>query len=147
MDWWDPSIAVAGLLVGMVVGLTGMGGGALMTPILVFFFGVPPLTAVSSDVVASLFMKPIGGFVHLRRGTVHLGLVAWLCLGSVPGAFAGVLLLRWIGGTAACRSSCWWPSVPSSCSRPWRWRRRATSSSGSGNDAGPQVRGISRSGR
>jgi uncharacterized protein len=100
MDWWDPSIAVAGLFVGIVVGLTGMGGGALMTPMLVFFFGVPPLTAVSSDVVASLFMKPIGGLVHLRRGTVHLGLVTWLCLGSVPGAFTGVLLLRWIGETA-----------------------------------------------
>ena len=58
---WNPAIAVAGLLVGVVVGLTGMGGGALMTPILVFFFGVSPLAAVSSDVVASFFMKPIGG--------------------------------------------------------------------------------------
>ena len=96
MDW-DPAIAVAGLLVGIVVGLTGMGGGALMTPILVFFFGVSPLAAVSSDVVASLFMKPIGGVVHLRRGTVHLGLVKWLCIGSVPGAFLGVLLLRFLG--------------------------------------------------
>src|SRR3712207_350878 len=94
MGGWDPAIAAAGLLVGVVVGLTGMGAGALMTPVLVFFFGVAPLAAVSSDVVASLFMKPIGGLVHLRRGTVHLGLVAWLCLGSVPGAFTGVLLLR-----------------------------------------------------
>lgn len=68
-----------------------------MTPVLVFFFGVSPLAAVSSDVVASFFMKPIGGLVHLRRGTVHLGLVKWLCLGSVPGAFTGVLLLRLIG--------------------------------------------------
>ena len=97
MDWWDPAIAAAGLLVGIVVGLTGMGGGALMTPILVFFFGVSPLAAVSSDVVASLFMKPIGGVVHLRRGTVHLGLVKWLCVGSIPGAFLGVLLLRFLG--------------------------------------------------
>jgi uncharacterized membrane protein YfcA len=96
MDW-DPAIAVAGLLVGTVVGLTGMGGGALMTPVLVFFFGVSPLAAVSSDVVASFFMKPIGGVVHLRRGTVHLGLVKWLCVGSVPGAFTGVLLLRVLG--------------------------------------------------
>jgi uncharacterized membrane protein YfcA len=97
MDWWNPAIAVTGLLVGIVVGLTGMGGGALMTPVLVFFFGVSPLAAVSSDVVASFFMKPIGGLVHLRRGTVHLGLVTWLCVGSVPGAFAGVLLLRGLG--------------------------------------------------
>jgi uncharacterized protein len=74
-----------------------MGGGALMTPVLVFFFGVSPLAAVSSEVVASFFMKPIGGLVHLRRGTVHLGLVRWLCVGSIPGAFAGVLLLRVIG--------------------------------------------------
>jgi hypothetical protein len=104
MEWWDPALAVAGLLVGVVVGLTGMGGGALMTPILVFFFGVSPLAAVSSDVVASFFMKPIGGLVHLRRGTVHLGLVKWLCLGSVPGAFAGVLLLRLIGRGADLQS-------------------------------------------
>jgi uncharacterized protein len=97
MDCCDPSVSVAGLLVGVVVGLTGMGGGALMTPLLIMFFGIPPLAAVSSDVVASLFMKPIGGLVHLRRGTVHLGLVRWLCVGSVPGAFCGVLLLRHIG--------------------------------------------------
>ena len=88
---------VAGLLVGVVVGLTGMGGGALMTPILVLFFNVPALAAVSSDLVASFFMKPIGGLVHLRRGTVNLDLVKWLCVGSVPGAFAGVLLLRALG--------------------------------------------------
>jgi uncharacterized membrane protein YfcA len=98
MGWWDPVIAAAGLLVGVVVGLTGMGGGALMTPVLVFFFGVPPLAAVSSDVVASFFMKPVGGLVHLRQRTVQFGLVRWLCLGSVPGAFCGVLLLRAIGG-------------------------------------------------
>jgi uncharacterized membrane protein YfcA len=97
MDCCDPTVSVAGLLVGVVVGLTGMGGGALMTPVLVMFFGVPPLAAVSSDVVASFFMKPIGGLVHLRRGTVHLGLVRWLCVGSVPGAFCGVLLLRGLG--------------------------------------------------
>ncbi len=100
MGGWDPAIAAAGLLVGVVVGLTGMGAGALMTPVLVFFFGVAPLAAVSSDVVASFFMKPVGGLVHLRRGTVHLGLVRWLCLGSVPGGFCGVLLLRLIGDGA-----------------------------------------------
>jgi uncharacterized membrane protein YfcA len=94
---WDPVISVAGLLVGVVVGLTGMGGGALMTPVLIVLFGVTPLAAVSSDVVASFFMKPIGGLVHLRRGTVHLQMVAWLSLGSVPAAFTGVLLLRLTG--------------------------------------------------
>jgi hypothetical protein len=85
----DLPLAVGGLLVGIVVGLTGMGGGALMTPMLVFFFGINPLTAISSDLVVSLFMKPAGALVHLRRGTVDLRLVGWLCLGSVPGALAG----------------------------------------------------------
>jgi uncharacterized membrane protein YfcA len=61
---------------------------------LVFVFRVDPLTAVSSDIVASLFMKPAGAFVHLRRRTVNLRLVLWLCLGSVPAAFSGALLIR-----------------------------------------------------
>jgi uncharacterized membrane protein YfcA len=93
----DIGIALAGLLGGLTVGLTGMGGGALMTPMLVLVFGIDPLAAVSTDVVASLVMKPIGGGIHLRRGTVHTGIVRWLALGSVPSAFAGVLLLRTLG--------------------------------------------------
>jgi uncharacterized membrane protein YfcA len=93
----DIGIALAGLLGGLTVGLTGMGGGALMTPMLVLVFGIDPLAAVSTDVVASLVMKPIGGGIHLRRGTVHTGIVRWLALGSVPSAFAGVLLLRALG--------------------------------------------------
>lgn len=93
----DPTIVIAGLIVGALVGLTGMGGGALMTPVLVLLFGIQPLAAVSSDLVVSLFMKPVGGFVHLRHGTVHFPLVKWLCVGSVPAAFAGVLLLRSFG--------------------------------------------------
>jgi len=83
--------------IGIVVGLTGMGGGALMTPVLVLFFGIQPLAAVSSDLVASAVMKPFGSFVHLRHGTVQLGLVKWLCLGSVPSAFCGVLITRSLG--------------------------------------------------
>jgi uncharacterized protein len=93
----DVLLALASFGVGIVVGLTGMGGGALMTPVLVLFFNVPPLTAVSSDLVASAVMKPVGSFVHLRRGTVHLGLVKWLCIGSIPGAFSGVLIARSLG--------------------------------------------------
>lgn len=69
-----------------------------MTPVLVLFFDVLPLTAVSSDLVASAVMKPVGSIVHLRRGTVHLGLVKWLCVGSVPAAFGGVLIARALGG-------------------------------------------------
>lgn len=94
----DPAIALAGLLVGFTVGLTGMGGGALMTPLMILFFRVSPLAAVSSDLLVSLVMKPVGGAVHLRRGTVRADLVKWLCLGSVPAAFAGVLLLKVLGG-------------------------------------------------
>jgi len=89
-------LVLGGLVVGFVVGLTGMGGGALMTPMLIFVFRVDPLTAVSSDVVASLFMKPAGAIVHLRRRTVNLQLVLWLCIGSVPAAFSGALLIRYL---------------------------------------------------
>ncbi|GAA3200663.1 sulfite exporter TauE/SafE family protein [Actinocorallia longicatena] len=95
---FDVTMAIGSFLVAIVVGLTGMGGGALMTPMLVTFFGVPPLAAVSSDLVAAVFMKPVGSFVHLRRGTVNLRLVAWLCVGSVPAAFSGVLLFKAFGG-------------------------------------------------
>ena len=96
----DPYVAAAGLLVGFTVGLTGMGGGALMTPLLVLVFKVQPLTAVSSDLVAAVIMKPVGGGVHLRRGTVNFALVRWLMVGSVPAAFAGVLVLRQLGDGA-----------------------------------------------
>jgi uncharacterized membrane protein YfcA len=90
---FDPAIALAGALVGLMVGLTGMGGGALLTPILVMFFGIDPLTAVSSDLVAAVVMKPIGGAVHLRRGTVNLDMVRWLVAGSIPAAFLSVVVL------------------------------------------------------
>jgi len=94
---FDGFVALAGLIVGFTVGLTGMGGGALMTPILVLLFKVQPLAAVSSDLVAAFVMKPVGGAVHLRRGTVNRKLVGWLVAGSVPSAFAGVLVLRSLG--------------------------------------------------
>jgi uncharacterized membrane protein YfcA len=92
-----PTLALAGAVIGVVVGLTGMGGGALMTPILVLFFGIPPLAAVSNDLVVSAAMKPVGAWVHLRRRTVDLRLVGWLCAGSVPSAFCGVLVTRALG--------------------------------------------------
>src|ERR1700759_3763094 len=96
MDF-NVTMAAAAFGIGIVVGLTGMGGGALMTPVLVLFFGVPPLAAVSSDLVAAAVMKPVGSFVHLRRGTVNLNLVKWLCVGSVPAAFSGVLIPHALG--------------------------------------------------
>ena len=100
----DLYVAAAGLLVGFTVGLTGMGGGALMTPLLVLLFKVQPLAAVSSDLVAAMIMKPVGGGVHLRRGTVNFALVRWLMVGSVPAAFAGVLVLRGLGDGAVVQA-------------------------------------------
>ncbi len=93
---WD--IALAGLIVGGVIGLTGMGGGALMTPMLVIFFHVTPSAAISSDVVASFVLKPVGGGVHIRRRTVNWTLVRWLSIGSVPAAFLGAYVIDEVAG-------------------------------------------------
>jgi len=101
----DLSLTVAGALVGLLVGMTGMGGGALLTPLLVLVFHVPPLAAISSDLVTSLVMKPVGAVVHLRRRTVQTGLLRWLALGAVPAAFAGSMLIGAVGHSAAVQSS------------------------------------------
>jgi uncharacterized membrane protein YfcA len=101
-DW---AITFASVLVGFTVGLTGMGGGALMTPILLIFFHINPTTAVSSDLVAAMVMKPVGGGVHIRRKTVRWELVRWLCVGSVPAAIGGVLLLNSSDDRAGVESS------------------------------------------
>jgi hypothetical protein len=97
IDW---AIVLAGAIVGFVVGMTGMGGGALMTPILVIFFGISPTAAVSSDLIAAMIMKPVGGGVHIRRRTVRWPLVKWLCIGSIPMAFAGVFIVHNAGDPA-----------------------------------------------
>lgn len=99
----DFALVAGSFVVAIVVGLTGMGGGALMTPMMMLFFNVPPLAAVSSDLVASAVMKPVGSVVHLRRGTVNLRLVGWLCAGSVPAAFCGVFLARAFAVTDAVK--------------------------------------------
>jgi uncharacterized membrane protein YfcA len=101
----DLPIAVGGMIVGCIVGLTGVGGGALMTPMLVLIFGIQPLAAVSSDLVAAVIMKPIGGGVHLRRGTVKMGLAKWLMVGSLPSAFLGVVLLKKLSGGEALQAN------------------------------------------
>jgi uncharacterized membrane protein YfcA len=101
----DLTLTVAGALVGLLVGLTGMGGGALLTPILVLVFGVPPLAAISSDLVTSLVMKPVGAAVHLRRRTVQVPLLGWLALGSVPAAFAGAVLIGHLGRSKAVQGN------------------------------------------
>ncbi|MEO9220620.1 MAG: sulfite exporter TauE/SafE family protein, partial [Mycobacteriaceae bacterium] len=97
----DPALSITGLVVGLLVGLTGMGGGALLTPILVLVFGVQPLAAISSDLVTSLVMKPVGAVVHLRGHTVQTGLLGWLALGAVPSGFLGAVLIGHLGQSAA----------------------------------------------
>jgi uncharacterized membrane protein YfcA len=87
-------LAFAGLIGGFAVGLTGMGGGALMTPALVLLFRIDPKVAVASDLVNSLVMKPVGAAVHMKRGTVQWPLVRWLVMGSVPAAFVGAYVLN-----------------------------------------------------
>jgi uncharacterized membrane protein YfcA len=101
----DYSLTLAGALVGLLVGMTGMGGGALLTPLLVLFFNVPPLAAISSDLVTSLVMKPVGAVVHLRRRTVQTGMLIWLALGSVPAAFLGSMIIGKIGRAAEVQSN------------------------------------------
>lgn len=88
----DLVLSLGGLIAGVIVGLTGMGGAALVTPMLVLLFGVNPATAVSSDVVASAIMKPVGAMVHVRAKTVHWGLVGWLSAGSIPGVILGTIV-------------------------------------------------------
>ena len=82
-----------GMVVGTLVGLTGLGGGVLLLPILIFGLRVPPIIAVGSDAAFNLLTKIGAGFLHWRHGNVNWGLVSALTLGSTPGAFGGVLLL------------------------------------------------------
>src|SRR6202050_452155 len=94
-------VVIGSAIVGLLVGLTGAGGGALMTPMLILLFSVKPAAAISSDLVAAVVMRPVGALVHLRKGTVSLRLVGLMTLGSVPMAFLGAWLLRQLGGTSA----------------------------------------------
>src|SRR5918911_3575770 len=89
----DPLIVVFGLGIGLLVGITGMGGGSLMTPLLILIFGTSPVTAVGSDISYAAITKTVGGWRHLRLGTVNIGLSLWLALGSVPSAIAGVWVI------------------------------------------------------
>src|SRR6202142_2681787 len=93
----NPYIVLGSAVVGLLVGLTGAGGGALMTPMLILLFGVKPSAAISSDLVAAVVMRPVGASVHLRKGTVNRSLVGWMVLGSVPMAFLGAYLLHIMG--------------------------------------------------
>ncbi len=93
----DPYIVLGSAIIGFLVGMTGAGGGALMTPMLILIFGVTPSAAISSDLVAAVVMRPFGAAVHLRKKTVNMRLVGWMVLGSVPMAFLGAYLLHLLG--------------------------------------------------
>src|SRR5205807_5971789 len=95
----DPYIVLGSAIIGLLVGMTGAGGGALMTPMLILLFGVKPSTAISSDLVAAVVMRPFGAGVHLRARTVNLRLVRWMVLGSVPAALFGAYLLHLMGNS------------------------------------------------
>jgi uncharacterized membrane protein YfcA len=101
----DPYIVLGSAIVGFFVGMTGAGGGALMTPMLILLFGVKPSTAISSDLVAAVLMRPMGAAVHLRKGTVNKPLVGWMVLGSVPMAFLGAYLLHLMGHAKSAQSN------------------------------------------
>ena len=90
----DPAIVAFGLGVGALVGMTGIGGGSLMTPLLILVFGVKPVTAVGTDLAYGAVTKTVGGWRHLRQGTVDMSLSSWMALGSVPAAVGGVYLLE-----------------------------------------------------
>jgi uncharacterized protein len=92
----DPAIVLFGLGIGVLVGMTGMGGGSLMTPLLILIFGISPTTAIGTDIFYAAVTKTVGGWRHLRMKTVNMDLVKWLALGSVPSAVAGVILVSWL---------------------------------------------------
>lgn len=89
----DPAIVLFGLGIGLLVGMTGMGGGSLMTPLLILIFGTQPTTAIGTDIFYSAITKMFGSWRHLRLGTVNMELVKWLSFGSVPAAVTGVALV------------------------------------------------------
>jgi uncharacterized membrane protein YfcA len=89
----DLTIVLFGLGVGVLVGATGMGGGSLMTPLLILLFGINPVVAVGTDLGYAAVTKTLGGWRHLRSGTVHMRLALWLAVGSCPAALVGVWVL------------------------------------------------------
>src|SRR3954453_3285285 len=90
----DPLIVLFGFGVGILVGTTGIGGGSLMTPILILLFGFKPTTAIGPDLAYGAVTKTVGGFRHWRQKTVDFGLSTWMAFGSVPAAVGGVYVLH-----------------------------------------------------
>ena len=101
----DPYIVLGSAVIGLLVGMTGAGGGALMTPMLILLFSVKPAAAISSDLVATVVMRPIGAAVHLTRRTVNVRLVAWMVAGSVPTALLGSYVLHLLTHAKAAQTN------------------------------------------
>jgi uncharacterized membrane protein YfcA len=92
----DLKLSAAGLLVGLLVGLTGMGGGSLLTPLLVILFGFKPTVAIGTDILHGAIFKSFGAARHRTLGTVHARLTLWMLLGSGPMSLIGVALASWL---------------------------------------------------
>src|ERR671936_529210 len=92
----DPVVVALGLGIGILVGMTGMGGASLMTPLLILVVGTAPVTAIGTDIFYGAVTKTVGGWRHLKQRTVHLGMVFWLAVGSVPAALGGVALIEFL---------------------------------------------------
>lgn len=90
----DPAIIAFGAGIGLLVGLTGVGGASLMTPLLILIFGINPVTAIGTDIFYAAVTKTVGGVRHLRLRTVHRALALWLTVGSVPASIAGVWVIE-----------------------------------------------------
>jgi uncharacterized membrane protein YfcA len=93
MDWM---YTISGFLVGLIVGVTGVGGGSLMTPLLVLLFGVSPATAVGTDLLYASLTKTMGGWVHSRKGTVDWKIVGLLSMGSLPASVVTILTIKYL---------------------------------------------------
>jgi hypothetical protein len=87
---------LAGLAIGVLVGMTGMGGGSLMTPILVFIFGFNPATAIGTDILHGAIFKTVGGARHYKLGTTQAKLSGWMFIGSAPASLLGVVTSTWL---------------------------------------------------
>ena len=92
----DPKLSIAGLFIGVLVGMTGMGGGSLMTPMLVFLFGFKPTVAIGTDILHGAIFKTFGAARHRQLGTVHARLTLWMLAGSAPLSLVGVGLSTWL---------------------------------------------------
>ena len=110
MDW---KLSLAGLLIGLLVGMTGMGGGSLMTPMLILVFGFKPTVAIGTDILHGAIFKSFGAARHRQLGHVHARLAMWMLIGSAPASLLGVALSSWLVANATATAT---RARPSRCS-------------------------------